>query len=60
MSEPQSAEIDPARELLRRVLDEKRIRHDHGYPVEVGPHHCAGCDLIEAIRECVNPPGVRP
>lgn len=39
--------------LLRRVLDENRIRHDHGYPMEVGPHHCQACDLEAAIRASV-------
>lgn len=27
-----------------------RIRHDHAYPYEIGPHHCEGCDLEIAIR----------
>lgn len=35
--------------LLARVLDERRIRHDHAYPMEVGPHHCGGCDLETAL-----------
>lgn len=39
--------------LLHRALDEKRIRHDHAYPMEIGPHHCAGCDLENDIRSAL-------
>lgn len=28
----------------------KRVRHDHAYPMEVGPHHCDGCDLEADLR----------
>jgi hypothetical protein len=41
------------RALIRRVLTEKRIRHDHAYPMELGPHHCDGCDLIDDLRAAV-------
>lgn len=34
-----------AEALIHRVLTENRIRHDHAYPMEIGDHHCAGCDL---------------
>lgn len=37
--------------LLRRAHD--RIRHDHAYPMEVGPHHCDGCDLRDEIAEFI-------
>lgn len=49
------AELDALRSLLRRVLDERRIRHDHAYPMELGPHHCDGCDLEADIRARVTP-----
>lgn len=25
------------------------VRHDHAYPMEVGPHHCAGCDIRDRL-----------
>jgi hypothetical protein len=37
------------------VRAERRIRHDHGYPMEVGAHHCEGCDLEAAIRALIKP-----
>lgn len=44
-----------AHALLQRVLDDNRVRHDHGYPVEVGPHRCGGCDLRDDIIALLDP-----
>lgn len=35
-------------DLLKEAVE--RIRHDHAYPMEVGPHHCDGCDLEAKIK----------
>lgn len=52
-----TAAVEALATLLRRVLDEDRIRHDHAYPMELGPHHCDGCDLIDALRAALTHPG---
>lgn len=40
--------LAPTLPLVERALG--RVRHDHAYPMEVGPHHCAGCDLEADLR----------
>lgn len=52
---PWPCETSKAIALLKRVLVEKRVRHDHAWAMEFGPHHCAGCDLEAAIRASVFP-----
>lgn len=42
----------PVLALVARASE--RIRHDHAYPMEVGPHHCEGCVLEVDLRTVVN------
>lgn len=49
------AQIEQVKALLARVIAEKRIRHDHAYPMEIGPHHCDGCDLQDDIDAALCP-----
>lgn len=55
-----AARAEGARDM-RTILArcETRIRHDHAYPMEVGPHHCDGCDL-EADLRALLADGVEP
>lgn len=40
------------REVAVRAV--ARIRHDHAYPMEVGPHHCEGCEVEADLRAALD------
>lgn len=46
--------------LIAKVAAGKRIRHDHMYPMEVGPHHCGGCDIEAEIAAVLAGSGGEP
>lgn len=50
-----TAALEAERDDLRRLLERcaERVRHDHAYPMEFGPHHCDGCDLKADLRQAL-------
>lgn len=49
-AEKAEAALAELRAKVEALLADKRIRHNHAYPMEIGAHHCPSCDLEDELR----------